>query len=196
MKKFGFAIIVVLALIGAVTSAFAAGPPAWAVSVDTGRTEVDLYGNTVPVTNSTIVWLGQPGAGSVGYGLSNPNYYTTSYPAIDIAGTLYAEADIEKANGVYGVIQSKADETRPYYQTTFTLLGAEWGTMLLTVKNSVGFPVILNNEYTNRTSGTFWLSSSERYTYSLTSIPEPSSILAFGSGLVGLGGLALRRRRA
>jgi len=195
MKKIAMVVIAILALMGAVIPTFAGGPPAWFVSVDTGQTEVDLYGNTVPVTNSTIVWLGQPGTGSIGYGISNPNYYSTSYPAIDIAGILYAEADIEKADGVYGVIQSKADETRAYYQTTFGFYGANWGTMQLTVKNGVGFPVILNEEFTNSNSKTFWFSSAERYTYSLTSVPEPSSILAFGSGIVSLGGFALRRRK-
>ena len=199
--------IVAILLVSVVmtTTAFAKISPSVVVSVDTGQTEVDLYGNTVAITNTAVVWLGLAGTGTVGDSPFRSDYVdsATSYPVFNIGGNSYVEAYSERTD-ISGFLRSGPDETKAYYKATFSLSGAGWGTMELSVFNG-DFPTVLNMEMRDGDSMTYWFASAQEHRFTLkpqgaVTTPEPSSMIAVFSGITGLTGLAgfaglIRRRR-
>lgn len=182
------------------TTAFAMISPSVVVSVDTGKTSVDLYGNTVAVTNTAVIWLGSAGTGIIGTSPFRSDYLdpTTSYPVINVGGNSYVEAYSERGE-INGFLRSGPDEGKAYYKATFSLSGAGWGTMELSVFNG-DFPTVLNMEMRDGDSQTYWFSSSQEHRFTLkpqgtVTTPEPGGMIATLTGLAGVGGLSRRRRK-
>lgn len=191
MKKF-LNLFVMLLVISFMLSvpALAGGPPSWYVQVSSGQFAPwgqELVSSAVVAVDNNFPDNNQAFAPPAG---------TNSWTSIQIGSDSFGYLSrMTPPARIDGEIWSGSNEDRQYYQTTFGLYGAEWGKRALTLKNSAGFPVIMSEPFTNGISKTFWLSSSERYTYSLTSVvPEPGTIVSLLGGLIGLAGFGLRRR--
>ena len=198
------AAIIAVTLLSAVPT-FAGGDPVFAVSVSTGQIApwgqelvhgayMNVTTNPSWIENFDYTW----GLGPWGGSDSGSSWSAFTFDG-DEDNLRYSKGNLSQVpSTLKGLIWSGAGEPRAYYQTNFALYGEVWGMQWLTVRNSAGFPVILNEEMTNGYNQNFWFSSAESYTFTVThattSTPEPGGVLGLGTGLTAMAGFAIRRR--
>lgn len=206
MKKFPLAVFV-LALMCAVSSAFAGGPPMFIVSAPTG-----MYSYGYPLVHEAIHWLPIPGQGTIEYTVGFTQNWGLSYSEssswtaiVDNAtGALIAEEGTFSAPAVInGVFWSGINENRTQVPFEAKLLGPEWGPRKFTLwgpaGNVVGSTILHSQETYSATvtpAKVGLANANQAYYFRLETVPEPGSMTVMLSGLIGLGGVILRRRRA
>lgn len=211
MKKFAWVMVVVLVLTNVVVPVFAGGPPVLAVSVPTG-----LFADWgQEIVHDALLWIGPDNPYSATFNQSWGAYYSesSSWSALKLGdnGGLYSEAGMNAApSTVEGFLWSGLTEPRAEFTLNVTMLadpilvGDPWGTRLFSIFASDGS---LLRQTTLGTGNRYWSTtlaanptslgdvSLNAYRWKLETVPEPSSLLAIGSSLIGLGGFAVRRRR-